>query len=88
MFPGHRDALGDDMVDLEDTERELAPTSVASAFLLAEQDVLVLAVGHPHVDVGTPGDVGAGNHRSVVEQVAHGLLQAHVDQIDGLVCVL
>ena len=40
------DALGDDVVDLEHTERELAPASVASAFLLAEQDVLVVAIRH------------------------------------------
>ena len=36
------------------------------------------------VDVGAPGDVGAGRDQPVVEQVAHGLLQAHVDQLDGL----
>ena len=39
-------ALRDDAVDLEHTEREFAPASVASAFLLAEQDVLVVAIRH------------------------------------------
>ena len=75
-------ALRDDVVDLQDAERELAATPVASAFLLAEQDVLIQTVGHRRVDVGAPGDVGAGGNQPVVEQVAHGLLQAHVDQFD------
>ena len=74
----------DDVVNLKDTERELAAASVAPAFLLAEEYVLVLPVRHRCVDIGGPGDVGAGGDQPVVEQVAHGLLQAHVDQIDGL----
>ena len=78
------DALGNDVVDLEDTEWELAAASVAPTLLLAEQDVLVLAVRHRRVDVSAPGYVGAGRNEPVVEQVTHGLLQAHVDQLDGL----
>ena len=74
----------DDVVNLQDAERELAAAPVAPAFLLAEQHVLVLAVGHRRIDVGAPGDIGADRHQPVVEQVAHGLLQAHVDQLNGL----
>ena len=77
-------APGDDVVHLEEAEGELAPASVASALLLAEQDVLVLAVRNRRVDVGANGDVSAGRDESVVEQVAHGLLEAHVDQLNGL----
>ena len=77
-------AAGDDTVHLEDAERELAASPVAPAFLLAERDVLVLAVRNRRVDVDVPGDVGAGRHQPVVEQVAYGLLQAHIDQLDGL----
>ena len=46
--------------------------------------MLVLTVRHRHVDIGAPGDVGAGRYQPVVEQVAHGLLQADVDQLNGL----
>ena len=66
------------MVHFEDAERELVATPVAPAFLLAEPDVHGLPVGHRNVDVG------AGCYQPVAEQVAHGLLQAHVDQLDGL----
>ena len=76
--------LRDDVIHLQDAERELAATAVAPAFLLAEKHVLVLAVGHRRVDVSAPGGVGVGRNQAVVEQVAHGLLQAHVDQLDGL----
>ena len=58
--------------------------SCAPAFLLAEPDVHGLPVGHRNVDVGAAGDLGAGCYQPVAEQVAHGLLQAHVDQLDGL----
>ena len=75
---------GNDIVHLEDAERELAASPVAPVFLLAERDVLVLAVRNRRVDVGASGDVGAGRHQPVVEQVAHGLLRAHIDQLDGL----
>ena len=77
------DALGNYVVNLKDTERELAAAPVAPSFLLAEEDVLVLPVRHRRVDIGAPGYVGAGGDQPVVEQVAHGLLQAHVDQLDG-----
>ena len=40
---------GDVVVHFQHAERELAATTVASALLLAEQDVLVLAVGHLRV---------------------------------------
>ena len=53
-------ALEDDVVNLKDTERELAAASVAPAFLLAEEYVLVLPVRHRRVDIGGPEDVGAG----------------------------
>ena len=72
------------VVNGEVAELEGHPSPVAPAFLLAEEDVLVLAIRHWRVDVGAPGDVGAGRNQPVVEQVAHGLLQAHVDQLDGL----
>ena len=51
-------ALGDHMINLQDTERELAAAAVAPPLLLAEQDVLVLAVRDRRVDVGASGDVG------------------------------
>ena len=76
--------LRDDVVHLQNLEREFAPTPVALALLLTEQDMLVLAVWNWRVDVGAPGDVGAARNQTVVEQVAHGLLQAHIDQLDGL----
>ena len=75
--------LRDDVIDLEDSERELRPAAVAEALLLAEQDVLVLAVGNEGVYVRAPGNVRAGGDVAVVEQAAHGLLEAHVDQLDG-----
>ena len=46
------------------------------------------SVRHRQVDIGPREYVRASRHQPIVEQVAHGLLQAHVDQIDGLVCVL
>ena len=46
------------MVNVKNAEGELATTPVAPALLLAEEDVLVLAVGNRRVDVGAPGDVG------------------------------
>ena len=76
-------AAWDDVVYLQDAERKLAAAPVAPAFLLAKQDVLVLLVRHEHVDVGALGDVGAGREQPVVEQVAHGLLQEDVDQLNG-----
>ena len=72
--------LQDDVIDLEDSERELRP---AAALLLAEQDVLVLAVGNGRLDVRAVRDVGAGSDVAVMKQTAHGLLEAHVDQLDG-----
>ena len=57
--------LRDDVVYLQDLERELRPASVASALLLTKQDVLVLTVRHRHVDVSAPGDVGAGRNPPV-----------------------
>ena len=71
------------MVNLKDAEGELVAASVAPALLLAEQDVLVLAVRYRRVDVGAPGDVCTGRHQPVVEQIVHDLLQAHIDQVDG-----
>ena len=56
-------AAGNDVVNLQDGERELAAATVAPALLLAEQDVLVLAVRHRRIDVGAPGSVGAGTRR-------------------------
>ena len=50
-------ALRNNVVYLEDAERELAAASVAPALLLAEQDMLVLAVGYQGLDIGAPGDV-------------------------------
>ena len=68
------DALGDDVVDLKVAERELAPASVAPALLLAEQGMLVLA-----------GMAPARRCRcGQFEQVAQGLLQGDVDQLNGL----
>ena len=46
---------GDDVVDLEELEGEVAFAAVAKTFLLAEEDVLLLAVGD-----GGGLDVGAG----------------------------
>ena len=62
-------ALRDYVVDGEIAEGEFAAAAVAASFLLAEQDMLVLAVGHWRVDVGAPGDVGAGGDQAVVELV-------------------
>ena len=39
-------ATGDDVVNLQDAERELAAAVIAPALLLAKEDMLVLAVGH------------------------------------------
>ena len=39
--------------------------------------------GHRSVDVGVPRDVNAGR-KPVVEQVTRGLLQTHIDQLNGL----
>ena len=75
--------LRDDVIDLEDPERKLRPAAVAHPFLLAEQDVLVLAVGNGRLDVGAARDVRAGGDVAVVKQAAHGLLEPHVDQLDG-----
>ena len=76
--------LRDEVIDLEDSERELRPAAVAQPLLLAEENVLVLAVGNRRLDVRAAQDVGAGGDVAVVEQAAHGLLKAHVDQLDGL----
>ena len=51
-------ALGDDVFNCQDAERVLAAAAVAPAFLLAEEDVLVLPIRGRHVNVGAPGDVG------------------------------
>ena len=75
---------GNAVVDLEQLEREVALAAVAEALLLSEQDVLVLAVGNGRLDVGAARDVIAGGDVAVVEQAAHGLLETHVDQLDGL----
>ena len=42
---------GHAVVDLEQLEREVALAAVAEALLLAEQDVLVLAVGNGRINV-------------------------------------
>ena len=76
-------ALWDDVVNLQYAERELAAASVAPTLLLADEDVLVLPIRHRRVDVGADRDVGPRSNEPVVEQIAHGLLQAHVDQLDG-----
>ena len=60
--------LRDDVIDLEDSERELRPAAVAQPLLLAEEDVLVLAVGNGRLDVRAVRDVGAGGDVAVVEQ--------------------
>ena len=75
--------LRDDVIDLEDSEQELRPAAVAEALLLAEEDVLVLAVGNGRLDVRAARDVGAGGDVAVMKQTAHGLLEARVDQLDG-----
>ena len=67
------------VVNGEIAELEGRPTTVAPAFLLAEQDMLVLAVRHRRVDVRAPGNVRASRHQPIVEQITHRLLQAHVD---------
>ena len=72
--------LRNDVVHFQHAERKLTAVAVAPALLLAEEDVLVLAVRHGRVDVGAPGDGGAGHNEPVAERVAHGLLHAHVDQ--------
>ena len=51
---------GDAVVHLEQLEREIALAAVAQPLLLAEQDVLVPAVGNGRLDVGAARDVGAG----------------------------
>ena len=76
--------VGYTVVDLKQLEREIAPAAVARPLLLAEQDVLVLAVGNGSLDVGPVRDIRAGGNVTVVEQAVHGLLEAHVDQFDGL----
>ena len=68
--------LRDDVIDLEDSEQELRPAAVAEALLLAEEDVLVLAVGNGRFDVRAARDVGAGGDVAVMKQTAHGLLEA------------
>ena len=73
--------LRDDVIDLEDSERELRPAVVAEALLLSEQDVFVLSVGNGRLDVRAARDVGAGGDGAVVEQATRGLLEAHVDQL-------
>ena len=54
-------AARNDVVNLQDAEGELAAATVAPAFLLAAQHVLVLAVRYRRIDVGAPRDVGAGS---------------------------
>ena len=51
-------AARDDVAHLQDTERELAATSVAPAFLLTEQHVLVLPVGNQSINVRALGNAG------------------------------
>ena len=50
-------ALGDDVVNLQVPERERGLAAVAASFLLAEENMLVLAVGDGRVDVGAMGPV-------------------------------
>ncbi len=50
-------ALGDDVVNLQVSELERGLAAVAAALLLAEEDMLVLAVGDRRVDVGATGPV-------------------------------
>ena len=71
--------LRDDVIHLQNAERELAAASVAPALLLAEQDVFVLPVGHWDVDVGAPRDV-AGNPYSPQAVV---FLTSFIDVIVG-----
>ena len=72
------------MVNLVELEGEVSPAAVAQPLLLPEEDVLVLAVGYGSIDVRAPGNVGAGGDVAVMKEAAHGLLQAHVDQLHGL----
>ena len=51
--------LGNDVVHLKEAELESGVATVATAFLLAEQDVLVLAIRDRRVNVGAPGYVGS-----------------------------
>ncbi len=62
--------LRDYVVNLEDSEGELRPAVVADAFLLAEQDVLVLAVGNRGVNVRVSGYFVAGGDVAMVEQAS------------------
>ena len=52
---------GNSVVDLEQLEWEIALAAVAQPFLLAEQDVLVLAVGNGRVNIRAAGDVRAAS---------------------------
>ena len=71
------------VVYLEQLEREVSPAASAEALLPTVEDVLVLAVGDRRIYVGAPRDVGAGGDVPVVEEVAHRLPEAHVDQLHG-----
>ena len=75
---------GNDVIDLEQLEGEVAFAAVAKPFLLAVEDVLVLPVGDRGLDVGALRDVGARGDVAMVEEAAHGLLKTHVDQLGRL----
>ena len=64
---GAAGGLGDDVVNFQMAELEGGAAAVAAAFLLAEQDVLVLAVGDGRGYIGAAGYVGAGGDQAVVE---------------------
>ena len=72
---------GDDVIHLEQLEGEFHLAAAATPFLLAEEDVAVLAVGAGLADVGAPGDVVAGGHQAAVEEITHEIPQADVDQL-------
>ena len=63
----------DGVVHFQDMERESTVALAAPAFLLGEQDVLVLTLQYRR-RFSSPGDVGVGRDEPLVEQVAHGLL--------------
>ena len=56
------------MVNFEYLKWEVHPTASAQPFLLAEEDVLVLAIGDGSVDIGPPGNIGADRDVAVVRR--------------------
>lgn len=76
--------LWDHVVNLEVAEFERRRAACTTAFLLAEQHVLVLPVVPRSLNVVSPRDVVSRGDESVVKQISDGLLQADVDQFGGL----